>query len=42
MNILPEIGMYIGNNGEKVNPDISIMNILCDSSELNLFNCDVV
>ena len=42
MNILPEVGMYIGNDGDKVNPDISIMNILCESSELNLFNCDVV
>jgi hypothetical protein len=42
MNILPQVGMYIGNNGEKVNPDISIMDILCESPELDLFNCDVV
>ena len=34
--------MYIGQNGEKINPDISIMNMICDSSELDLFNCDVV
>ena len=42
MNILPLIGMHIGNNNEKVNPDISLMHIICESNELNLFNCDVV
>lgn len=34
--------MYIGENGEKINADISIMNMITESSELDLFNCDVV
>ena len=42
MNILPLIGMHIGKDNEKVNSHISLMNILCESQELNLFNCDVV
>ena len=42
LNILPFIGMHIDSDGQKVNSSISLMNIICDSDELNLFNCDVI
>ena len=42
LNIIPHIGMYIDEEGEKVNPDVSLMSIMCESNELNLFNCQVV
>lgn len=34
--------MYIDDDGKKVNTDISLMNVICDSNQLDLFNCDVV
>lgn len=42
MNILPQIGMYIDNDGTVMNKNQNIMKVICESPELNLFNCDVV
>ena len=42
LNILPNIGMHIADDGKKINKEVSLMKLICDSNQLELFNCDVV